>query len=188
MRKSDKPKCEGPTRQHEGNCQRPAGWGTPHPGSGRCKLHGGCMPNVVKAELNRAIEREARTAFGRLAEVSTPVDNPLSALAELAGHVTAWMTFCGERVAALEQLAYSGIAGEQIKGEIVLWERALDRCNTVLGTYARLNIDERLATISERQAEIVLAAIDAALDAVAVPRERRPDAKRAAARHLHAVS
>lgn len=23
-------------------CKRPAGWGTPHPGTGRCKLHGGC--------------------------------------------------------------------------------------------------------------------------------------------------
>ena len=25
-------------------CRRPAGWGTDHPGTGRCKLHGGCSP------------------------------------------------------------------------------------------------------------------------------------------------
>jgi len=25
-------------------CARPAGWGTPHPGSGPCKLHGGSTP------------------------------------------------------------------------------------------------------------------------------------------------
>jgi hypothetical protein len=52
---------------------------------------------------------------------------------------------------------------------------------------ARLKIDERLAAISEKQAAVVIAAIDAALDAVDVPRDRRPAARKAAARHLRAV-
>jgi hypothetical protein len=28
-------------------CTRPAGWGTPHPGEGRCKLHGGSTPTGI---------------------------------------------------------------------------------------------------------------------------------------------
>ena len=63
-------------------------------------------------------------------------------------------------------------------------ERALDRCNTVLGTMARLKIDERLAAISEKQAAVIIAALDAGLDAVDVPRDQRPIARKAAARHL----
>lgn len=37
----DKKKCGAKTRSGS-PCGRPAGWGTDHPGSGRCKLHGGC--------------------------------------------------------------------------------------------------------------------------------------------------
>lgn len=184
---ADKPKCGGARRQSTGTCERPAGWGTPHPGAGRCKLHGGCIPTVVTSEARKAVEREARAAFGRLADVSTPVADPLTALADLAGHVGAWMQFLADRVADLQTLAYSGEAGEQVKGEIVLFERALDRCNTVLGTYARLNIDERLARISEQQADMVLKALGAGLDAAGVTSDRRPIALRAAAGHLRLV-
>ncbi len=33
-------------------CRRPAGWGTNHPGSGRCKLHGGCSTGAPKGNKN----------------------------------------------------------------------------------------------------------------------------------------
>jgi len=35
--------CGAKTRSG-GRCQLPAGWGTDHPGVGRCKLHGGATP------------------------------------------------------------------------------------------------------------------------------------------------
>jgi len=152
-------------------------------------MHGGSAPQVKTAAAGRLVEREARKAFGRLADVSAPVTDPLTALAELAGHVNAWMKFLAGRISALESLSYdSGFAGEQIRGEIQLWERAMDRCNAVFGTAARLNIDERLAAITERQAEVVMAAIEAALDAAQVPPAGRADAKRAAARRLRVVA
>lgn len=37
------PTCNSRKRQGEGLCTRPAGWGTDHPGQGRCKLHGGVL-------------------------------------------------------------------------------------------------------------------------------------------------
>lgn len=151
-------------------------------------MHGGSTPTHEKAGQRALVELEARKAFGRLSDVSAPVADPLTALSQLAGHVSAWMEFLAGRIGALESLSYdSGFAGEQIRGEIQLWERALDRCNAVFGTAARLNIDERLARISERQADLVLKAIDVALDAAEVPSARRTDAKRAAARHLRAI-
>lgn len=38
--------CGGKTSAG-GACQRPAGWGTAHVGTGRCKLHGGASPSGV---------------------------------------------------------------------------------------------------------------------------------------------
>lgn len=134
------------------------------------------------------VERQARRSFGRLADVSTPIADPLTALGELAGHVNAWMTFLASRIADLEGLSHDSFAGEQIEGEIQLWERALDRCNTVFGTAARLNIDERLAAITAEQHAMVLRAVEAALDAAGVAPDRRGPAKKAAAGHLRLVA
>ena len=36
--------CGAKKKQNGGHCTRPAGWGTDHPGYGKCKLHGGCVP------------------------------------------------------------------------------------------------------------------------------------------------
>lgn len=36
--------CGAKKKQNGGHCTRPAGWGTDHPGFGKCKLHGGCSP------------------------------------------------------------------------------------------------------------------------------------------------
>ena len=40
-RKYEGVKCGATGRQSGQPCKRPAGWGTDHPGAGRCKLHGG---------------------------------------------------------------------------------------------------------------------------------------------------
>lgn len=153
-----------------------------------CRYHGGAARQVKAKAAERVVAEEARTAFGRLADHSMPVTDPLTELTKLAGDVVAWKDFLAGRIETLENLRFEDAKGsEQIRGELVLFGQALDRCNTVLATVAKLNIDDRLVRISERQAEAVIAAIDAALDAADVPRERRADAKRAAASHLRLV-
>lgn len=37
-------RCGATAKRTRQPCQRPAGWGTDHPGLGRCKLHGGATP------------------------------------------------------------------------------------------------------------------------------------------------
>ena len=92
----DNPKCGARKRQGEGCCKRPAGWGTDHPGTGRCKLHGG------KTESHRAaaIEEQARKAvetYGLPRDIS-PTDALLEEVRYSAGHV-AWLR---AKVAELE--------------------------------------------------------------------------------------
>ena len=83
---------------------------------------------------------------------------------------------------------YAGMTGEQIRGEVQLFERAMDRCNTVLATYAKLNIDERLSRITEAQQFMVVQAIEAALSSANVTGAAAIEAKRAAARRLRVVA
>lgn len=187
--KPAKPLCGGARKHNRGPCRRPAGWGTGHAGVGKCKLHGGSTPNHEKAGQQQLLELEARTAFGRLSDHSNPVTDPLSALSALAGHVTAWMEFLAGRISALEQLAWEGeFTGEQIKGEIVLFERSMDRCSHVLTAMARLNIDQRLAKVSERQVEIVTAAITASLAELGLNAEQQREARSGVVRHLRLVT
>lgn len=156
-------------------------------GQSVCRYHGGAAVQNKAAAARRRTERELRDMLARL-DVA-PVQNPLEALRQLAGEVTWWKDALAGRVNDLTSIRYeSETGGEQLRSEIALFERAMDRCATVLGTIARLNIDERLAAISEKQADAVIDAIEAALDAVAVrdPRQRTA-AKQAAARRLRTV-
>ncbi|WP_050795829.1 hypothetical protein [Parafrankia sp. EUN1f] len=101
----------------------------------------------------------AHTAVAELARRGvTPVDNPLTALAELAGEIVAVKDIFRERVAALdsESWRYNGQGAEQLRAEITLYERALDRSVSVLANIAKLRIDERLARITEDQAQAVV--------------------------------
>lgn len=90
------PKCGGAKRQGGGTCTQTAGWGTSHPGTGRCKLHGGNTKSHVKA----AQEEQARAAmvtYGRPVE-TTGVDALLDELRWTFGHVV-WLR---DQVQALE--------------------------------------------------------------------------------------
>lgn len=175
--------CDARKRQGEGQCRRPAGWGTDHAGTGRCKLHGGSTRNLRAA----ALTERARTELARL-DVP-PVDDPLTELSRLAGQVVAWKDALADKVNQLTSIRYEDAKmAEQLRSEVALFERALDRCNTVLVSIAKLGIDERLARISELQADIVVRAIDAALRAAGLSGEPLSVAKGVAGRHLRAVN
>ena len=82
------PRCGARKKQGEGVCTQAAGWGTPHPGVGHCKLHGGSTPAQTTGAVRRRAESEARAV---LADLGVPsVEDPLAALLKLAGQVLAW--------------------------------------------------------------------------------------------------
>ena len=81
-------------------CGRPAGWGTGHPGIGRCKLHGGSTPNhqraaqleIARRECDRLgipIDVDPGTALiGLVREAAGNVEFYRSLVAELPTHPT----------------------------------------------------------------------------------------------------
>lgn len=181
-------------------CRKPA-----EPGQDVCDKHGGKSPQAKSAAARRIVEAELMELAEDL--VGAPVDNPLTELANLAGRSRAWMELLQKRVEKLLEsgtdtegeeghnsgksngIRYQAGAGEQIRAEIQLYERAMDRLGKFLADFGRLRIDERLAKISERQADTVIGAIEAALNAAGVrDQTQRTAAKQAAARHLQLVS
>lgn len=178
--------CAANKRQSEGWCHKPSGWGTNHPGTGRCRLHGGNTRDHRNAAARTIAEAKARELFGKTLD-DTPVHNPLEVFAELAGEVRGWLKVMRQLVADLTSPGYAALTGEQIKAEVQLYERAMDRANTVLATYARLNIDSRLAAISEAQGRIVLGAIQAALASAGVVGPRAIEAGRVAAAKMRVL-
>ena len=151
-------------------------------------MHGGCTPNQVAAAERQLVEAEARRLFEKVAPEIVPVDNPLEAYRMFAGRVMAWLNLMERLLVDLDSPRYRGATAEQIRGEVQLYERAMDRANAVLGTYAKLNIDERLTRISEQQADVMVAALRAGLNAAGVTPEQRELAHAEISRQLRAAS
>lgn len=167
-------KCSGHSKRTGEQCNNP-----PMKGAAVCRMHGGATTQARTKARQRRATAAANAVLARL-DVP-PVEDPFAALAELAGQAIAFKDILAERVNQLKQIRYRDHKGsEQLRSEMVLWERALDRCERFVTSMAKLDIDNRLVKISEAQAEIVLRAIDAALDAAEVEADRRPQAQRAA--------
>lgn len=136
--------------------------------------------------MRRLAETGARALLAELHVA--PVEDPLQALLKIAGQVLAWQEATASLVNELEEVRYEGATGaEQLRAEVALYERAMDRAVAVLSAIARLNIEERLARVTERQADAVIDAIDAALATAGVTGQDAARAKQAAARHLRSV-
>lgn len=180
---ADTPSCGALTRK---------GIPCPNPcviGQKRCRMHGGKNCTTERKRTEVMTERRAAAIIGKLQ--IEPVEDPLKALKTLAGEALAWKQTLGMIVTDLEVIRYRTDNAEQIRGEVALFERAMDRCANILATIAKLKIDERLAAISEQQASILLTALFASYEAAGIA-VTDVATKRAVAReftrHLKAVA
>lgn len=80
MSTGDYPRCGAKKRSGE-TCGQAAGWGTPTPGVGRCKLHGGCTPGQ-QVGARKQLARGAVIAFGLTDDTSIEDVDPRDVLAE----------------------------------------------------------------------------------------------------------
>lgn len=174
-------KCSGHSKRTGAPCGN-----SPMKGAPVCRMHGGATKQArAKARQRRATD----AANALLARLDVPaVDDPFAALAALAGQAIAFKDILADRVNQLKQIRYRDSKGaEQLRSEVALWERALDRAERFVTSMAKLDIDNRLAKISEAQADIVLKAIETAFDVAEVAKDRRPAAKAAASGVLRAA-
>lgn len=170
---------------HSKRTKKPCG-NHPMRGSNVCRMHGGATKQARAKAKERRAEEQAQKALARM-DVQ-PIADPLTALAELAGQAVAFKDAIAEKVNKLRAIRFLDHKGsEQLRSELAVFERALDRCERFVTSMVKLGLDERLVRIEEKQADLVLDAIEAALDAADVPADMRPEAKRAAVRILRAA-
>lgn len=151
-----KRQCTGHKPDGE-RCRRSASKGTTV-----CASHGARAPQVKAAAQRRLTEDAAARELARLD--LEPMADPLSQLALLAAQAAWWKDRMAERVNGLLDLRYESADGaEQLRAEVALWERALDRTEKFCVSMARLNIDERLAEISQAQGRMIVSFVMAAL-------------------------
>ena len=174
----DKSLCGGKRRGGEGGlCTRPAGWGTPHPGVGYCKLHGGSTP----AHVTRAIALEAARqvdAWGGRLDVTAP-----EALLELVQTKAAEVAYWNHRVAQLGEDERAGLlvmktgVGEGPQGSVdtetkqsaahvfvVLLHKAQDQLAAYSAAAVRAGVDEALVKVAAVQASAVIELARAAVE------------------------
>lgn len=117
-----------------------------------CRVHGGSAP-AVRAAAQRRLETEA-VAADLSAVIGSEglggVSDPLDALARLATEAMAMKTALAARVNALNSLSYKSAVGtEQIRAEVLLYERAIDRSAKFLDLLAKSGFEERRVRIDE---------------------------------------
>lgn len=180
----DRQYCGAKKRQGEGCCMRPAGWGTSHPGTGKCKLHGGGTPNH-KTAAKAEIARQAVVTYGLPREVAPDVAL-LEEVHRTAGHV-AWL---GEVVGQLEQGDVTwGLAEEtdipggedggggvttKHKAGVNVWVKLYQDERRHLASVCRdalaAGIAERQVRLAEQQGALLAGAVNRILDGLELTR------------------
>lgn len=121
-----------------------------------------------------------------------PVSDPLSELLELAAEMKALKEILRQVAAYLyskDRIRYAHAkVGEQLRMEILLYERAVERYAKILIDISKLKIEERLAGIRQQTADMLERALDAAIEEMQVGLDRRQPAKEAFRRHLRVVA
>lgn len=176
LKKAGGAKC-GAQKRRGGKCTLPLGWGTSHPGIGRCKLHGGTAPNHIKA----AAKEEYRRLLGNPIEIN-PLDALLWCIKLRAGEVQ-WLT---ERIAELEEREWFE---ETIMGKAFhLYVRERHHAMQDLARYSQmaisLGIAERAVKLAETYGELLARLIQGILGDLELTDEQRVKAPTIVRRHL----
>lgn len=140
-----KEKCDA-NKSGGGKCGLTAGYGTDHPGIGRCRYHGGRSPSHVKA----AAKQEMRMLLGKPMEINA-VDALIMCIKIRAGEVE-WL---GQKMATLDAKDWveDTLAGKQFH----LFARERQAAMRDLARYAemaiRLGLTERAVKMAEQYGE-----------------------------------
>jgi hypothetical protein len=155
-------------------------------GGMRCRMHGGASPHVRAAAQRRVAEAKALRAVRR--EGIEPIGDPVEELRDLASEAKSLKDHFGARLKALQEIRYSTPgAGEQLRAEVALYERALDRSQKFLADLARLGLDERRVRVTEAQAAVLLGVIVRGLASAGLPDDLQLAARTAIATELRLI-
>jgi hypothetical protein len=181
-----RPTCTARSKQSGERCKQ-----YPKRGFTVCKWHGGGTKAAAQKAAERRASQDAAAAWAKVSADLPAVDDPLTELSKLASQVVAWKDMLAQLVDDLQaNYRYETEYNEALRGEVLLFERAMDRCASVLGLIAKLNIDDRLAAIEESQARMLEEGLLAAFEEAGLgitDADAKERVTRAFTRHLAVV-
>ena len=164
------------------------------PGELVCKRHGGSVPSVKTKAQVRAAEIQARSQMMKRARRNgiTSIEDVYAELEENAAEAKAFREVCYARLEAItggdDDWRYKSTAGEQLRAEVALYERAMDRANKFLIDMVRLGIADRRVKVDEVRAAMLVTVIQNILDRLDLSRDQRRVANIVAKEELMAIS
>ncbi len=156
-----------------------------------CLTHGGNLPNVKRSAAFRLARTDAeRKAMQRLRDKfgTTSTTDAIAEIDKLANEAIVFKDICRDKLIELDQVRYEGKAGEQLRAEVALYERSLDRCNVILSSYVKLGIAERKQKLDEAEALLVVGVIKAVLNRLKLTAEQKVIAGQVVPEELRAIS
>lgn len=119
-----------------------------------CYRHGGAAPQNRRAAENRLAEVQAAKTIEELADAPpmASITDVYDWLLQIAGTAKTWSEILQTRVAKLQKLGDESNAfmGTQIKADVMLFERALDRSAKLGEALVRLDLEGRKQALDER--------------------------------------
>lgn len=194
----DRNYCGGKKHQGVGTCTQPAGWGTSHPGIGRCKLHGGSTGNHGKAAQVEQARRDV-VLFGARRDV-----HPAEALLELvqwtAGEVDYWRARVAEVAAQDDADLTWGVTRTKTGGDdhgttqeakphvaYAMYADAAKRLEAHSVAALRAGVEERAVRVAESVGAQLAAVIRAVLGELGLTAEQEALVGEVVPKHLRAM-
>lgn len=186
-------KCTGTSTRTGGRCDA---W--PIKGGTVCVAHGGRAPQVKRKAAERVLIQRAEEALtkvdGRRKQklsdyASTPVTDPLAALQRVAGDMEQVTAFLKDQVdkLQLEITGYDDKGQEQLRATLAGYMTMLNQSAGVLAAIAKLNIEERMAKVTEAQVMIMMRALEATLATLGITGAPAVNARQVFGKQLRAV-
>lgn len=176
---SDTGTCGAKTRTGS-PCKRPAGYGTSHVGTGRCKSHGGATPTHELAGQVELARREAQT-------MGQPLDiDPGEALLQCIRIAAGEVQYASQKVAELPDAMVSTMWGPKLHAWAVARQHAMDRLVTYSSVAIKAGLEERRVQLAEQQGDLIAEVIRGVLTDLGV--QDRPEAPSIVRRHLELVA
>lgn len=154
MKEVERPRC---TARAKSTGERCSNW--PIQGASVCRIHGGAAVQVRAAAQRRLaaekVDSQVRNAIAF--ESREGVKDPLEQLALLADEALGMKEALAGRINSLKSIRYSahGSGTEQLRAEVVLYERAMDRAAKFLDLLAKSGFEERRTRMAEEQGQMV---------------------------------
>jgi hypothetical protein len=168
----------GATKLSGDPCVLAAGWGTPHPGIGRCKFHGGLNPAAIRHSLST----EMKQLMGFEMEMD-PYDALLWCIKITAGEIH-WLSHKLSQIPEKQWLENT-LTGKKIN----VWARQREIAIERLAKFSKWAIDagleERKVRIAELYGEMLGRLIKGILDDLHLDPQQREDSAAIVRKHLH---